>query len=221
MGAEMPPRGFLMSTNDDGYIEKDFEDTEIEKLQKEIEEHEKKLENEAPIIDVQENSAVRTLIKSNFPVPASEESGNTAVDTIEKKYQAIFSESMSAESRTNIYSFLTNLNIRPDDALCSALLCMQYYDNRLMKFPARLELTVNKVLQETRDECASAAADEAKKVKKEILRMMNDYIENCGNSNSKYRTPLCISLYILFGFFLGQIITRLPFINNLLIAIYN
>lgn len=210
-----------MSTNDDGYIEKEFEDTEIEKLQKEIEEHEKKMENEAFIIDdVQENSA-RTLIKSNFPVPASEKSENAAVDTIEKKYQAIFSESMSAESRTNIYSFLTNLNIRPDDALVSALLCMQYYDNRLQKFPARLELTVNKVLQETRDECASAALDEAKKVKKEILRMMNDYVENGGNSNSKYRTPICILLYILFGFFIGQCFSRLPFINSLLSAIYN
>lgn len=169
-----------MSNLDDGYIEeREFnEPPDIKELQKRMEEHEASQKSAGENIEDVQETPVRTLKKSGFPVPASEESGNRAVDTIEKKYMEIFSESMSAESRANIYSFLTHLNIRPNDALCSALLCMQYYDNRLQKFPARLELTVSKVLQETRDECASAAQDEAKKVKKEILRMMNDHIDN-------------------------------------------
>lgn len=208
--------------NDDGYTEEndDNEPPDISELQKRIEEHEASMKSEHHFVeDVQKNTA-RTLKKSNFPVPASEESGNNAVDTIEKKYQTIFSESMSAESRANIYSFLVNLNIRPDDALCSALICMQYYDNRLQKFPARLELTVQKVLQETRDECASVAQDEAKKVKKEFLRSVNEYIESGGDKSSKWKTPTCIGLYILLGFFIGQCFTRLPIINSLLSVIY-
>lgn len=213
-----------MSTeNDDGYIEEmDInEPPEIEDLQKRMEEFEASQKNAGETIEEVQETPVRSLKKSNFPVPASEESGNVAVDTIEKKYMEIFSESMSAESRANIYSFLTTLRIRPDDALVSALLCMQYYDNRLQKFPARLELTVSKVLQETRDECASAAHDEAKKVKKEILRLINDNIDDGSKRSSKWRTPICISLYILFGFFVGQCFTRLPVINSLLNAIYN
>lgn len=212
-----------MSTDDDGYIEeREFnEPPDIETLQKRIEEFEASQKNAGDNIENGQETPARSLKKSNFPVPASEVSGNAAVDSIEKKYQAIFSESMSAESRANIYSFLTTLRIRPDDALVSALLCMQYYDNRLQKFPARLELTVSKVLQETRDECASAAQDEAKKVKKEILRLINDNFDNGGNKSSKWKTPICISLYIAFGFFVGQCFTRLPIINSLLSAIYN
>lgn len=212
-----------MSNLDDGYIEeREFnEPPDIKELQKRMEEHEEMQKNFGETIEEVQETPKRSLKKSGFPVPASEESGNAAVDTIEKKYMQIFSESMSAESRANIYSFLTNLNIRQDDALVSALLCMQYYDNRLIKFPARLELTVSKVLQETRDECASASQDEAKKVKKEILRLINDHIDNGGSGNSKYKTPLCIFLYIAFGFFIGQCFTRLPIINSLLSAIYN
>lgn len=212
-----------MSNLDDGYIEEmDVDEPpDIESIQKRLEDHEASQKSDGDIIEKVQEKTARSLKKSNFPVPASEVSGNAAVDSIEKKYQAIFSESMSAESRANIYSFLTTLRIRPDDALVSALLCMQYYDNRLQKFPARLELTVSKVLQETRDECASAAADEAKKVKKEILRLINDNIDDGSNRSSKWRTPICIFLYIAFGFFVGQCFTRLPIINSLLSAIYN
>ena len=197
------------------------EPPDIESIQKRMEEFEASQKISGETIEEVQETPVRSLKKSNFPVPASEVSGNAAVDTIEKKYMEIFSESMSAESRANIYSFLTTLRIRPDDALVSALICMQYYDNRLIKFPARLELTVNKVLQETRDECASAAQDEAKKVKKEILRLINDNIDDGGNRSSKWRTPICIGIYILLGFVLGQCFTRLPIINSLLNAIYN
>ncbi len=212
-----------MSNDDDGYIlnRKHGEPPDLEDLQKRMEEHEEIQKNFGDGTEEVQEKTARSLKKSNFPVPASEESGNAAVDSIEKKYMQLFSESMSAESRANIYSFLTTLRIRPDDALCSALLCMQYYDNRLQKFPARLELTVSKVLQEVRDECSSAAMDESKKVKKEILRLINDHFDNGGNKSSKWKTPTCISLYILFGFVIGQCFTRLPIINSLLNAIYN
>lgn len=129
---------------------------------------------------------------------------------LESLYKKVFGESMLAESRATVFSLAANLGIKPSDSLWIALFALQFYDNRLVKFPHLVDSALKKTIGEAAEAGSRAARDAAEGARAEIARIMNEMQES---ASGKFTAPKWLCSVFAVGFLIGQILPQFAFVK--------
>ena len=135
------------------------------------------------------------------PLPSGEEHPEASINRLEDTYMSVTGESMSAETRANMYSFMSKFEIRPHDAIMCLLIANGHLDNRMQKMPHQLQTVIEKAARDVLDNCEKASEDVAKKASLKLLQQVSDKIDERQNGgkwqNIKYASPIFIVVLLL------------------------
>lgn len=144
------------------------------------------------------------------PLPAADEHPEEAMNRLERAYMDVTGESMSAETRANMYSFMQKFGIRSHDAIMCMLLANGHLDNRMQKLPHQLHLVLEKASRDVLDGCEKVSADEAKRASTKLLQQVAERIEDAQNGG-KWRHIGWASPIFILGLILGNMMTPTKF----------
>ena len=148
------------------------------------------------------------------PLPAGEEHPEASINRLESVYMDVTGESMSAETRANIYSFMSKFGIRPHDALMCLLIANGHLDNRMQKLPHQLQTVIEKASRDVLDNCEKASEDVARKSSLKLLQQVSDKIDERQNGGKwqhiKYALPIFFT-----GFLLGNMMLKMSISESL------
>ena len=117
-------------------------------------------------------------------------------------------ESMSAETRANMYAFMQRFGIRSHDAIMCLLLANGHLDNRMQKLPHQLHLVLEKSARDVLDNCEKVSADEAKRASTKLLQQVAERIED-GQSGGAWRHLGWATPIFIIAFLIGNMFNRL------------
>ena len=134
-------------------------------------------------------------------LPAGEEHPEASINRLEDTYMSVTGESMSAETRANMYAFMSKFGIRPHDAIMTIILANGHLDNRMQKLPHQLQTVIEKAARDVLDNCEKASEDVARKSSLKLLQQVSDKIDERHNGGKwqhiKYASPIFIVVLLL------------------------
>ncbi|MEG6503018.1 MULTISPECIES: DUF6753 family protein [unclassified Desulfovibrio] len=142
------------------------------------------------------------------PLPAADEHPDEALNRLERAYMDVTGESMSAETRANMYAFMQRFGIRSHDAIMCMLLANGHLDNRMQKLPHQLHLTVEKAARDVLDGCEKTSADEAKRAATKLLQQVAERIEDAQSGGAWRHLGWATPIFII-AFLIGNMFNRL------------
>lgn len=135
------------------------------------------------------------------PLPDGNEHPEASINRLEDTYMSVTGESMSAETRANMYAFMSKFGIRPHDAIMCMILANGHLDNRMQKLPHQLQTVIEKAARDVLDNCEKASEDVAKKSSLKLLQQVSDKIDEMHNGGKwqhiKYASPIFIVVLLL------------------------
>lgn len=142
------------------------------------------------------------------PLPDGNEHPEASINRLEDTYMSVTGESMSAETRANMYSFMSKFEIRPHDAIMCLLIANGHLDNRMQKLPHQLQTVIEKASRDVLDNCEKASEDVARKSSLKLLQQVSDKIDERQNGGKwqhiKYASPIFI-----IGLLLGNMMWKM------------
>lgn len=175
---------------------------------------------QAPLADQGEAAQVAPQRKLETtpvrPLPAAEHPDD-AMNRLERAYMDVTGESMSAETRANMYAFMQRFNIRSHDAIMCLVIANGHLDNRMQKMPHQMALVMEKAARDVLDSCHKASEDEAKKASIKLLQKVAEKIDETQNGG-KWRHIGWASPIFILGLLLGNMMTPMA-ISKWLVSI--
>ncbi|ATD81381.1 MULTISPECIES: DUF6753 family protein [Desulfovibrio] len=142
------------------------------------------------------------------PLPAADEHPDAALNRLERVYMDVTGESMSAETRANMYAFMQRFGIRSHDAIMCLVIANGHLDNRMQKLPHQLHLTVEKAARDVLDGCEKASADEAKRAATKLLQQVAEKIDEAQSGGAWRHLGWATPIFII-AFLIGNMFNRL------------
>lgn len=150
----------------------------------------------------------RSLSSTKRTLPASEEHPEASINRLESVYMDVTGESMSAETRANMYAFMSKFGIRPHDAIMCLILANGHIDNRMQKLPHQLQTVIEKAARDVLDNCEKASEDVAKKSSLKLLQQVSDKIDERQNGG-KWQHIMWASPIFIVGLLLGNMMGKM------------
>lgn len=142
------------------------------------------------------------------PLPAADEHPEAAMNRLEEAYMQVTGESMSAETRANMYAFMSRFGIKPHDAIMLILIANGHLDNRMQKLPHQLQTVIEKAARDVLDSCEKASEDVAKKSSLKLLQQVSDKIDEKHNGG-KWQNIAWASPIFIIGLILGNMMGKM------------
>lgn len=141
-------------------------------------------------------------------LPAGDEHPEASINRLEEAYMSVTGESMSAETRANMYSFMSHFGIRSNDAIMCLLIANGHIDNRMQKLPHQLQTVIEKAARDVLDNCEKASEDVAKKSSLKLLQQVSDKIDE-GRTGGKWQHIAWASPIFIIGLLLGNMMGKM------------
>lgn len=148
------------------------------------------------------------------PLPSGEEHPEASINRLEEAYMSVTGESMSAETRANMYSFMSHFGIRSNDAIMCLLIANGHLDNRMQKLPHQLQTVIEKASRDVLDNCEKASEDVAKKSSLKLLQQISDKIDEGRNGGKWQNIKLALPIFFT-GFILGNMMLKMSISESL------
>lgn len=142
------------------------------------------------------------------PLPSGEEHPEEAINRLETAYMKVTGESMSAETRANMYAFMSYFGIKSHDAIMTIILANGHLDNRMQKLPHQLQTVIEKAARDVLDNCEKASEDVAKKSSLKLLQQVSDKIDEKQNGG-KWQHIAWASPIFIIGLLLGNMMSKM------------
>lgn len=148
------------------------------------------------------------------PLPSGEEHPEASINRLEEAYMSVTGESMSAETRANMYSFMSHFGIRSNDAIMCLLIANGHLDNRMQKLPHQLQTVIEKAARDVLDSCEKASEDVARKSSLKLLQQINDKIDEERTGGKWQNIKLALPIFFT-GFMLGNMMLKMSISESL------